>query len=636
DVQLWLGGLLVAVMLFLFFLKGLFKRRRLSTDAWVRVSESDQPVLFDFLRRLCDEGQSPFPRAVYVSHEVNAAVFYPSSIVSLVWPIRKNLVIGTGLLNVLDVSELKAVLAHEFGHFSQSSMKLGQYVYVANQVIGNMVFARDFWDSSLQQWCRLDVRLSFPAWTLRGIVWILRQFLAFVFRAINLANLSLMRQMEFNADLHAVRLTGSDALIAGLWKAERAHIASQIAFAELASIAAHGKYSDDLCFHQSAALDRLDDVLSQSKDDSAHVRDLQDPYVWGPKIHFQSERIAQVEMWQTHPSTREREINAKQTYVPCPPSRESAWSLFRSAPELRTEISKKAYLHVLHVAVTPQTKFLPAAEVQQMISVEHEEMKQADHYHGFYDNRFVEPGHLESMAGGIDGATDDGTLDVASLRNSAAEFAGENLGVRMARLPELEAQWAKRTDRVGVGKEREDLYQSLRVGDSALFRYFYFKSGDASVGSPEKRAELLERYRFLLAIQDEIRGLVPFEPQFAAVVGALQARKKFSNDDVKHVLALFEAAWNHLYRSLKHCDSLRIPRLSHLEQGQSVRSFVFPGELVSAPAGDGLEGAWIGRFLGEFGQVMSRLRKLHFKNLGLLLKLQESLDPELHGMRAEA
>jgi Zn-dependent protease with chaperone function len=55
-------------------------------------------------------------------------------------PIKKNLQIGIGLMNSLTQDELKAVLAHEFGHFSQKSMKIGSYVYYANQVIHNLYF----------------------------------------------------------------------------------------------------------------------------------------------------------------------------------------------------------------------------------------------------------------------------------------------------------------------------------------------------------------------------------------------------------------------------------------------------------------------------------------------------------------
>ena len=189
---------------FLFLLKGLFKGRHVDTARYLPVSEPDHPALFAFLRQLCGDTGAPFPRQVFVDAEVNAAVFYDSSLLSLVLPVRKNLLIGLGLVNVLDLSEFKAVLAHEFGHFSQSSMKVGSYVYTANRVIADMVYGRDAWDNLLRDW-----QNGFPPGHLRlgprGVVWVLRKGLAGIFRVLNFANLALSRQMEFNADLVAVQ-----------------------------------------------------------------------------------------------------------------------------------------------------------------------------------------------------------------------------------------------------------------------------------------------------------------------------------------------------------------------------------------------------------------------------------------------
>ena len=56
-----------------------------------------------------------------------------------------------GLVNVLTLSEFKAVLAHEFGHFSQNSMKLHRYVYTANRIIADMVIGRDWLDNLLDR-----------------------------------------------------------------------------------------------------------------------------------------------------------------------------------------------------------------------------------------------------------------------------------------------------------------------------------------------------------------------------------------------------------------------------------------------------------------------------------------------------
>jgi len=149
DAIFWGSGL---ALLFVFLVKNVFRQSRTSTGARIEVTEEEQPRLFAFLRQLCADTGCRFPRAVYLTADVNAAVFYPRSVLSLLVPRRKNLLIGLGLVNALNVSELKAVLAHEFGHFSQSSMKLGQYVYVANEVVRDIVFTRDSWDGLLATW----------------------------------------------------------------------------------------------------------------------------------------------------------------------------------------------------------------------------------------------------------------------------------------------------------------------------------------------------------------------------------------------------------------------------------------------------------------------------------------------------
>jgi len=91
---------------------------------------------------------------------VNRAVFYDSSILSLFLPVRKKLLIGLGLVSELNLSELKAVLAHEFGHFSQRTMTLGSYVYIAQQLVSEIVHGRDGWDDILRGWRQQDIRIA--------------------------------------------------------------------------------------------------------------------------------------------------------------------------------------------------------------------------------------------------------------------------------------------------------------------------------------------------------------------------------------------------------------------------------------------------------------------------------------------
>lgn len=650
-----IGAILGSLMLFLFFLKGLFKRHRPDTGKYMRISENEQPTLFAFVRRLCREAGSSSPRAIYLSPEVNAAVFYPRSLFALVLPVRKNLVVGLGLVNQLNLSELKAVLAHEFGHFAQSSMKLGQYVYVVNQVIHDMVFGRDFWDDLLVKWRSIDLRLSFPAWALSLIVWLLRHLLGLVYRAINILNLSLSRQMEYNADLHAVRLTGSDALISGLWKTERGAIAFQGALSDVASLAEHGKYSADFFYHQQRSLETLERVLREQASDAEETRVLGTPYEYGKTIHFPSEG-QEADWWQTHPTNHQREVNAKRVYVAQPPDDRPAWRLVDSDQKVRRALSLLVYREFLEVSPSP-SDLLPPEEVEELIDEERQEMKQAEHYFGLYDDRTLEPGNIGALAREIDGQKGAGRLDADALRGEAAAWTGDTLRRFMESYRRIDSElkllagldsgeialrggtlsFRGKQVTLGdvnlllrqVGKEREKLDCELATADRAIFRYFYYLSGESEEGGAEKRAELVRRYEFLLAIQKIISVLNKAEGRIVPVLHLLQQGGRLSEEDVGRVRHTFSFGWTELSKVVKETESVLLPKLSHLAEDATVRSFVLPQKLVRRFDADTLDGEWISAFLRQFQQVIGRLRKLHFKNLGLLLRLQEGLDPQL-------
>jgi len=121
-IGLGLIGVGVSVVVFLF--KFLFAVTKDVNDQRIEITEAEHPRLFDFIRQLTEETRTPFPKKIFLSPDVNAGVFYNSSFWSMFFPVRKNLEIGLGLVNVVNISEFKAVMAHEFGHFSQKSMKL--------------------------------------------------------------------------------------------------------------------------------------------------------------------------------------------------------------------------------------------------------------------------------------------------------------------------------------------------------------------------------------------------------------------------------------------------------------------------------------------------------------------------------
>src|SRR3990167_3992094 len=150
----------------IFMLKALFFVQRGGAPDDVEIKPDNQPELFAFLNRLADEAGAPRPHRVFISPRVNAAVFYDLSVLNLLFPSRKNLEIGLSLVNVLTLSQLNAVLAHEFGHFAQRSMAIGSWVYIAQQIAAQVISKRDALDKLLRALSRTDPRIAWVGWVL--------------------------------------------------------------------------------------------------------------------------------------------------------------------------------------------------------------------------------------------------------------------------------------------------------------------------------------------------------------------------------------------------------------------------------------------------------------------------------------
>jgi hypothetical protein len=122
----------------------------------------------------------------------------------------------------------------------------------------------------------------------------------------------------------------------------------------------------------------------------------------------------------------------------------------------------------------------------------------------------------------------------------------------------------------------------------------------------------------------------------SAVVQMLSKGGDFTADQVRFMLNALASAYDHLEQIERRCQGLRMPKLQHIEDGATVASFVLPEGLVPPMNPEEIEGPWLMSFVRQVNQVINRLRKLHFKNLGVLLRLQEELDPELYDAAAKA
>lgn len=342
DLAAILTGAASAFMA-LFMAKALFFVKRSGESYDTEIKESDHPQLFKFFYQLADEAGAPRPHKVYLSSDVNAAVFYDLTLMNLLFPSKKNLIIGLGLINVLNLAEFKAVLAHEFGHFAQKSMAVGRWVYVAQQIAAQIIARRDMLDRFLQGLSRFDLRIAWVGWILSLIVWSIRSLLDSFFNIVVIAQRALSRQMEFQADLVAVSLTGSDSLVNALHKLGAADDAWSRAL-NFASTEAHeGRVVKDIFAIQSRIIEKLRVIYDDKEYGEAPVipSDAADSH----RV-FKQQMASPPQMWSTHPENTAREENAKRYYIPSIDDNRSAWEVFENSDQVKEDMSAKLLMEV--------------------------------------------------------------------------------------------------------------------------------------------------------------------------------------------------------------------------------------------------------------------------------------------------
>ncbi len=415
-----MGGLLALAptFLFAFLVRGLFFTKHDFDDGRIEITAEDEPLLYAFVHRIADDAGAPRPHRVFLSSRVNAAVFYDLSFRNLIIPSKKNLEIGLGLVETLSLDELKAVMAHEFGHFAQRTMAVGRWVYVAQQIAGHIVATRGKFDGFLEGMSRIDLRVAWIAWIMRLVVWAIRAVLETAFRLIVLAERALSREMELQADLVSVSLSGSDSLVNALHRLGAAddawNRAAQFSQGQL------GKWRmiEDFFAIQRRILVRMGEILDDP--DHGATPALPDGDRAAHRV-FTEDLAAPPAMWSTHPPNHEREANAKRRYYPSTFDERSPWALFRDPEALRRDMTAK----LLNRAVSgdemlppekPPEK-VPVAESLAEIDEQFDRPILARRYRGAYLGRsIVRAGdQVADLYGPIPEAADATTAALAGL-----------------------------------------------------------------------------------------------------------------------------------------------------------------------------------------------------------------------------
>jgi len=207
----YLAPIVVGGVVVLFLIKPLFARPPKSAKPR-SLSPDDEPLLFAFVNRLCQAvGASP-PRRIDVDLQVNASASFRRGI----WSMLGNdlvLTIGLPLTAGLSARQFAGVLAHEFGHFTQGAgMRLSYLIRSISMWFARVVYQRDSWDERLDAWCRTTDAgwlIFLTGHLAKFCVKIGRWVLTLLMYVGNAVSGVMLRQMEYDADLHEIRLSGS-------------------------------------------------------------------------------------------------------------------------------------------------------------------------------------------------------------------------------------------------------------------------------------------------------------------------------------------------------------------------------------------------------------------------------------------
>src|SRR5262249_1970873 len=382
---------------FLFLVKGFSKRHPQVKELHIEVTEKQQPILFEFIRKLIGELDAPEPNRVFVSLDVNAAVMPRTSLINLFKEPKKDLLIGLGLVNMLNLSEFKSVMAHEFGHFCQSAYA-SSYTYIAHRIIVDLIEGEDWFDRLIDWSKRQQNAFSIFGHVIGSILWVGRKLLTSMFKAIILQRMAVSREQEFHADLVAVKAAGSDAVPLSLLRLRFGNMCLAQAVEDLRTAAEHKLYTRDIFFHQEKSAPvvrrlRKDPKLGERADIDGPMAG-KTLRVFDPESESLEEEDIP-EMRRSHPSFPESEENAKATFIPGPIDIRSPWILFTDVDELKERLTYKFYR--MAMKIRKDTDLEDPIKVQTYIDNEHADTTYDPKYHGLYDDRPLEPGDLGEL-----------------------------------------------------------------------------------------------------------------------------------------------------------------------------------------------------------------------------------------------
>jgi Zn-dependent protease with chaperone function len=196
-----------------FFMVKPFFARRIDQHQPYALNPENEPILYDFIYRVCAIVGAPMPSLIELDCDINASAGLRDGFKSF---FKQDLVLTIGLPLVagLTAREFAGVLAHEFGHFTQgTAMRLNYIIKRIDNWFARVIWERDSWDEWLDEACEDEESSALAVLAgcaLLGVA-ISRIILSLLLLFGHGFSCFLSRRMEFHADQFEIRLAGSAA-----------------------------------------------------------------------------------------------------------------------------------------------------------------------------------------------------------------------------------------------------------------------------------------------------------------------------------------------------------------------------------------------------------------------------------------
>lgn len=370
----------IAVVLF-FLLKFIFSHKSNDPIGTIEITRQEEPLVFELLDEVSKAVNADFPKKVFVSGNVNAGVFHDSSFWGMLVSPPRNLELGMGLVNVLTVEELKSVLAHEFGHFSQGELKVGGYVFQVRRILRDMLNDEEHFDTimydSIGTDSALGAAVGLGVVVVKGFRWVLKQ----LYFLVEYYHLELSRVLEYHADEVAVRYAGKQAFKNSMAKLPLASATFSEVYTSYLAKARAGVVCDNFFtrhFFLMKLYSRLNGFQTTGLFPAIHEKD----YTKSIKS-----RLVFEDKWASHPSDADRLAAIEKIDVESKPDDGvPANTLFRKLEFYQRELTTLGYYDQF-VSRNPRTDTVE--EFGSQLLSDFEQNNSAHLFNGYFEGRSV-------------------------------------------------------------------------------------------------------------------------------------------------------------------------------------------------------------------------------------------------------